>query len=102
MREVKKEEKNKGITLMALIITIIVLMILASISLVMLTGGEGIMGRASEAARETEASQGKEELERYYLESVGKDKYGEVDIDEYLDYLEDVGVNTEEDEEGKK
>ena len=48
--------KNRGITLIALVITIIVLLILAGISISMLTGQNGILNRASEAKEKTEIS----------------------------------------------
>ena len=38
--------ENKGITLIALVVTIIVLLILAGISVSMLTGQNGILNRA--------------------------------------------------------
>ena len=41
--------KDRGITLIALVVTIIVLLILAGISISMLTGQNGILNRASEA-----------------------------------------------------
>lgn len=53
--------KNKGITLIALVITIIVLLILAGISINMLTGENGILKRASEAKEKTEIAQQNEE-----------------------------------------
>ncbi len=40
---------NKGITLIALVITIIVLLILAGVSIAMLTGGNGLLTKAAEA-----------------------------------------------------
>ena len=48
--------KNRGITLIALVITIIVLLILAGISISMLTVQNGILNRASEAKERTEIS----------------------------------------------
>ena len=48
--------KNRGITLIALVITIIVLLILAGISISMLTVQNGILNRASEAKEKTEIS----------------------------------------------
>ena len=42
-------KEQKGITLIALVITIIVLLVLAGISISMLTGQNGILNRASEA-----------------------------------------------------
>ena len=43
-------KENKGITLIALVVTIIVLLILAGISIAMLTGENGIIKNAQEAA----------------------------------------------------
>ena len=45
----KKERKNKGITLIALVITIIVLLILAGVSIAMLTGENGILTQANDS-----------------------------------------------------
>ena len=44
---------NKGITLIALVITIIVLLILAGVSIAMLTGNNGILTQAGNAQTET-------------------------------------------------
>ena len=49
--------RNKGITLIALVVTIIVLLILAGISIAMLTGQNGILNRASEAKEKTRVAQ---------------------------------------------
>lgn len=56
-------KKNKGITLIALVITIIVLLILAGISIATLTGKNGILSRASTAGEETKKAEYKEVLE---------------------------------------
>lgn len=53
--------KNKGITLIALVITIIVLLILAGVSIAMLTGENGILTQAQRAKNETENAQEAEE-----------------------------------------
>ncbi len=50
----KKGKSNKGITLIALVITIIVLLILAAVSIATLTGENGILTKASTAKKETE------------------------------------------------
>lgn len=44
---------NKGITLIALVITIIVLLILAGVSIAMLTGQNGILNQATNAKEDT-------------------------------------------------
>ena len=48
-----RKKENEGITLIALVVTIIVLLILAGISIAMLTGENGILKRAREAKEET-------------------------------------------------
>ena len=50
----KTLRRNKGITLIALVVTIIVLLILAGISIAMLTGQNGILNRAAKAKEKTE------------------------------------------------
>ena len=49
----KKMIGNKGITLIALIMTIVVLLILAGVSIAMLTGQNGILTQANSAKSET-------------------------------------------------
>ena len=49
-------KNNKGITLIALVVTIIVLLILAGVSIAMLSGDNGILGRGQEAKYKTEIS----------------------------------------------
>ncbi len=46
-------KNSKGITLIALVITIVVLLILASVSIAMLTGDNGILTQANEAKEKT-------------------------------------------------
>ena len=55
-----KKNKNSGITLIALVITIIVLLILAGISIMMLSGNNGILKRAGEAKEKTVIGQEQE------------------------------------------
>ncbi len=49
--------QKKGITLIALVVTIIVLLLLAGISVMMLTGNNGILQRAGEAREKTDKKQ---------------------------------------------
>ena len=48
---------QKGITLIALVITIIVLLILAGVSIAMLTGDNGILTRATDAKNDTKIAE---------------------------------------------
>jgi hypothetical protein len=54
---------EKGITLVALIVTIIILLVLAGITVASLTGDNGLIGKAGEAKNTTERANEKEELE---------------------------------------
>ena len=56
-----KLKTSKGITLIALVITIIVLLILAGVSIAMLIGENGILSQAQRAKSETENAQKTEE-----------------------------------------
>ena len=56
-------KKNKGITLVALVITIIILLILAGISIGTLTGQNGILKRTIEAKNTTEVASEKEGIQ---------------------------------------
>lgn len=58
----KKAKQNGGITLIALIVSIIVLLILAAISIAMLTGENGIINNAITSKRETESATTKEKI----------------------------------------
>ena len=55
-------KNNRGITLIALVVTVIVLLILAGVSINMLTGQNGILNRASEAKENTQIATEREAL----------------------------------------
>ena len=55
-------EKNAGITLIALVITIVILLVLAGITISMLTGQNEILRRTSEAKDKTEEAQIEEKI----------------------------------------
>ena len=52
--------KNNGITLIALVITIVVLIILAGVTISMLSGNNGLLNKATEAKEQTEIGNEKE------------------------------------------
>mgnify|MGYP004584901533 CR=1 len=58
------ENKSRGITLIALVVTIIILLILAGISISMLTGQNGILNRAVEAKEKTQVANEKEQYQK--------------------------------------
>lgn len=55
-------KNQKGITLIALVITIIVLLILAGVTIAMLTGKNGILNKATGAVSETEKATAEEAI----------------------------------------
>ena len=73
IRSKKFRINAKGITLIALVITIIVLLILAGVSIATLTGENGILTRASESKEKTEKAQEKEGIELAVTSSQMKD-----------------------------
>ena len=66
--------RNKGITLIALVVTIIVILILAGISIAMLTGQNGILNRAAEAKEKTGAAQEDESRKLHFFFDITKSK----------------------------
>ena len=63
-----KTKEMKGITLIALVITIVVLMILAGVSINTVLGDDGIIKKAKEAAETTKRASAEEEMNRLVLE----------------------------------
>lgn len=53
-------KEQKGVTLIALVITIIVLLILAGVSIAFLTGENGILNKSTKAAAEQKVAEAKE------------------------------------------
>ena len=74
-------EKENGITLIALVITIIVLLILAGITIAALSGDNGILTRAIDAKNKTEGAQEEEGVGIAVL-SVASEKNGNQDLDQ--------------------
>ena len=84
-----KKETNKGITLIALVITIIVLLILAGVSIATLTGENGIITQAQEAKKRTEEAQIKEEIELAYILVEGQSYISNSDINKKAEELQE-------------
>ena len=63
-----KTKEMKGITLVALVITIVVLLILAGVSINTVLGDDGIIKKAKEAAETTKRASAEEEMNRLVLE----------------------------------
>ena len=67
---------NHGITLVALVVTIVILLILAGITLTYVFGDNGIIKLAKQAKNETEAGIGKEQDDLGTLANMLKEEYG--------------------------
>ena len=65
-----KMKNNKGITLIALVVTIIVLLILAAVSIAMLTGDNGILGRGQQASTQTAVTNARDQVAMKVAECV--------------------------------
>ena len=77
-------KERKGITLIALVITIIVLLILAGVSIAMLTGQNGILTQANNAKDETEQANAKEKVESAVIATMSQSKRGTLDADKLV------------------
>ena len=78
----EKVKTEKGITILVLVITIIVLLILAGITISAITGDNGIIKNAGKAKEEAEIANEKEILEKATVQSMGNNKYGNIEEDE--------------------
>ena len=65
-------KQNKGITLVALVITIIVLLILAGVSISLVVGDNGVLTQAKDSAVKTSVSEAKERVEQAISSIQGK------------------------------
>ena len=83
------KERN-GITLIALVITIIVLLILAGVTIATLTGDNGILGKAKTAKTTNDEEKAKEQIKIAVMGSYGKD--GELNYDDLTKNLGQIGI----------
>ena len=84
-------KENRGITLISLVISIIVLLILAGISISMLSGDNGLLKRAGQAKDDTIVGEEKEQVELAYISAAVKKLGDNVDKDDLQDEL-DISV----------
>lgn len=82
----KVVKKQNGITLIALVITIIVLLILAAVSIAMLTGENGILSKASNAKEKHLIAQYEEELNLCIME-MQTDELGTLTMQKLIEKL---------------
>ena len=85
MRNSKKT--SAGITIISLVVTIIVLLILAGISINMLSGDNGIINKAGLAKEQTEIEEEKEIIKSASVQSIGSNKFGNLEKNEFQSML---------------
>ena len=89
-------KRREGITLIALVITIVVLLILAGVSIAMLTGDNGILIQAQNAKKETEEAERNEKLDLLKQEDLINETLNGVEVEQVTD--EKPGELEKEDE----
>ena len=83
-----KVNDMKGITLVALVISIIVLLILAGVTIVTLTGDNGLINKASDAKQANEEAAALEKVKLEVAGSYGLD--GTIDINQLNKNLKNI------------
>lgn len=84
-------KEQKGITLVALVITIIVLLILAGVTIAALSGPNGILSNASQATEDTAVSEAKEAVTTA-INTILTNQYAEVATDNTLNQATIISV----------
>ena len=88
-------KEKKGITLIALVITIIVLLILAGVSIAMLTGQKGILTQANNAKNATELASAKEKVELAVIGAISQTRDGTLKVGNLRTELANYGGTIE-------
>ena len=83
--------KNKGITLIALVVTIVVLLILAGITISLVFGSNGVIQKAQDSKEQTEIGEMREKLEMAKV-PVYADGNGSYKVQDYWDRIESEGL----------
>ena len=90
-----KIKSTKGITLISLVVTIIILLILAGVTIATLMGNNGLINKASNAKTQTEIASIKEELQTDILGKQTENE-GNISDDSLKEILEKYGTLSEE------
>ena len=94
---------SKGITIVSLVMTVILLLILAGISLQAFTGS-GLFGQAIKTKEQTKLAELEEQMKLSITEMIAQKNGEKVTIDEYIKYLkeiENINITDEYEENGK-
>lgn len=88
MKLKRRNKQENGITILSLVITIIVLLILAGITISAITGDNGIIRNAGKAKEKTEIANEKEIVEKATVQAMGNNKYGNIEESELQSELD--------------
>ena len=91
--KLKKYEKNKGITLIALVITIVILLILAGIGIGSTIGEKGTINQAKESNEQAEKESIKQKIQADVLVEKEK-KNRSLTHDEFIEIVENGNYGT--------
>lgn len=83
-------KRNKGITILALSVTIIILLILSGICIATLTGDNGLVRQSQNAKEQTEIANEKEVIEQATAKAMGKDRYGNLSQENLQKALDNI------------
>ena len=93
----EKTKGQGGITLVALVVTIVVLLILAGVSIAMLTGQKGILTQANNAKNATELASAKEKVELAVIGAISQTRDGTLTVGNLRTELANYGGTVEGD-----
>ncbi len=88
---INQKEAQKGITLIALVITIIVLLILAGVSIAMLTGQNGILTQAQNAKTTTENKSAEEKVKLAVMSARTRSETAALELDKLKEEITNQG-----------
>ena len=86
------KNKHEGVTLIALIITIIVLLILAGVTIAMIMGDNGILNQAEESKIQTDHGSVREGISLQYSDYKIDRETGNQEVSSFWDFLLKAGI----------
>lgn len=95
--------KNKGITIIALVITVIVLLILSGVTIKILTGNNGILNKAMEAKKVTEINSEKGKIQLAVMQTIQDNESFKIEKEQLeQNLITNIGKNETELRENEK
>lgn len=92
LKNLRKGKDQRGITLLALIVTIIILLILAGVSVAVLVGDNGIINNAVKAKRATDVAASKERVNLAVMAAKIESKKNKINLETVKSELEENGL----------